>query len=345
MIPGTHPRWNEGRSIHIGVDEVDASVYREHLEPLAAAERDAAAMRDLATAVGVSTRLIVGEDATRKNVVESLEATIERLVPGDFLAITFAGHGVSLRGAGDDPDGFDEAWCLHDGLLLDDELALYLSTVPAGCEVAVVTDACFAAGVLDGQDEARRVGAPAERGRTRLPPSQAGTGTLSDGGTVDFGDFDSGFLDAAGVKPGDFVIARGPATRGADRAISQLLRSGVIPPGPVRFQPGEVRAEVVSLAAAAEGELAYEGPKHGLFTAALITLFDRIELRQLTYADLIDIARAIVPVQTATIGSRAASRQTVHFAPALARGVTTLAVPGGNVSVDDPGGQSEAAAP
>ena len=144
------PTFNEGRSIHVGLDRVDDAVYQGWLERLGSSELDARAMRELASAMGFATRLLLSEDATRENVLAALESTIERLVDGDVLLLTYSGHMTSLAGFGDDRDGWDEAWCLHDGILLDDQFHDLLADVPAGADVLVITDSCFASGIVDG---------------------------------------------------------------------------------------------------------------------------------------------------------------------------------------------------
>ncbi len=297
----------EGRSIHIGLNRIDQGVYRGHLGDLAGAENDARAMRDLANEFGFSSRLIVNEEASRDVVRETLEATISRLIPGDALLVTFAGHGVTLRGIGIETDGWDEAWCLYDGVLLDDEFHELLATVPAGCEVTIVTDSCFAAGIIE--DVGAGVRAPAARRTLSLNSvterlagvagqllSVAKTGESPES-------FVAEFMKRAG--PAETFAVRAPESRSADIAIGRLIRSGKIPPGaaPTRGRRSPISARVLSLAAAGEGELAFEGSQHGFFTAALLEVVDRMEFSDFSYDDLMEDVGLLVSTQRPTIGT------------------------------------------
>lgn len=87
-------------------------------------------------------------DATRPNLLAAMDRAAADLAADDLLLLTYSGHGASLpdRG-GDELDQRDEAWCLHDGLLLDDEIHHRLCTFAAGVRVLVVSDSCFSGSV------------------------------------------------------------------------------------------------------------------------------------------------------------------------------------------------------
>ncbi len=310
--------WNEGRSIHIGINEVSNDVFLGYLPSLSSAENDARAMRDWANDVGCSARVVLGDDATLENVENVIDATIERLIPGDLLMITFAGHGLSLRGVATDRDGWDEAWCLHDGVLLDDVIHNKLVSIPKDCEVVVVTDACFAAGVID--DERRPLqltgAAPQDRGISidfdqiaKRPPVRIPGGI----------DATKNYLLMTGIDESGTAIPRAPLTRAADDAIASLLLQGKIPSGPIR-RGGRlipIQANLIAMSAAAENELAFEGPKHGLFTAAILSILDLPNSELLSYSKIMNLASELIVVQTPTLGAIGANIRTVSVAPAL----------------------------
>lgn len=290
------PSWSEGRAIHIGLDRVDDDVYRGWLPVLRSAEADARSMRDLSDAMGFASRLIVGEAATYENVRDSLEATIERLTDGDVLVVTFAGHMTSLAGAGDDADGWDEAWCLRDGILLDDEFHDLLAEVPEGADVLVVTDSCFAAGFVDGDEVATGLGGARRSGATN--PEQRKT------------------LE---VYAGPKLMARAPSTRLGDLEIGRLVREGAIPRGE-SLPPSQRRAisaRVVALAAASEGTLAYDGELHGLFTGALLHAVEDVGGRELSYRELLAAVAERLPFQEPALGVFGPARADVLEATAF----------------------------
>lgn len=313
MPPLPLPEWNEGRSIHIGLDRVHEDVYQGWLPELSAASADALAMRRVADQMGCASRLLVNEAATLDAVMTALEATIERLVPGDLLLVTYAGHMTTLAGGGDDPDGWDEAWCLHDGILMDDQFHDLLAGAPEGSDIVVVTDSCFAAGMVDGAGPAFTPGFPPGGG----PP---GGGPLGGDTRIDSSlltGMDPATLGLAGV--GKTILARTPDARLGDLAIGRLVRQGIIPrskalPSSLR-KP--IRASVVALAAAAEGSLAYEGSLHGLFTAALLVALEERGDVPTTYEELLDMISGNLASQTPSFGSFGAAGPNAILRPAF----------------------------
>ncbi len=144
-----------GISIHIGLNEVDATHYRNHQAfPLTGCIRDAHAMYELAAAAGFEPTLITGKDATAQAVVNAITEAGKRVGADGTLLLTFSGHGGRVRDLGDDPldddlrDGLDETWYLYDRQLTDDELAGCLAGFPEGSRVLIVSDSCFSGGMI-----------------------------------------------------------------------------------------------------------------------------------------------------------------------------------------------------
>jgi hypothetical protein len=296
--------------------------------------------------MGCSSRLIVGEDATREVVVAALESTIERLVDGDFLLVSYAGHMTTLAGIGDDPDGWDEAWCLDDGILLDDELHDLLAEVPAGCDVLVVTDSCFAGGAVDGETVAALQALPGPLSGDRLPedpptlrsvlrragaipaPPRPAAGRPEGVPVVGLppgADQPVPFIDLFPVPdralPDDIhLIPRAPKARLGDLAIGELVRRGAIPRGESipasRRRP--IVASVVAVAGAAEGSLAFEGTDHGLLTAALLEVDDWLGDRTVSYETWLEILAGLLPFQRPALGVFGGATRTDALRPALA---------------------------
>lgn len=134
-----------GTAIHIGVNH--AASMRE--SPLSLSEKTAWQMAELAYQAGYSAiHLLRGPDATRNAVRELLSAATEALEPGQTLFVSFSGHGSRVPDAnGDERDGWDETWCLHDADLIDDELVETWRLAAPGSRVLVVTESCFGGGM------------------------------------------------------------------------------------------------------------------------------------------------------------------------------------------------------
>jgi hypothetical protein len=277
-------------SIHIGLDHVDPQGYGGWAGRLASCEADARAMAELAQAQGIAVRAeLLSAGATFDRVRAALQEVAAELQRDDYLLITFAGHGASYddiptqpgappaappstSGAGcddvgDEDDGRDEAWCLYDTYLLDDELHGYFCKLAPGVRVCVVSDSCFSGTVIrHGSEEPaasgaqppprRRRGPPVERER-RLRPSTANA-----------------------LYRSQF------RTRYQSRSAAAL---------PARARVAG--AHIVLLAACQDHETAVEGDGHGLFTEHLLATWDRGRFQGSHAQFLAQIANATSPRQ------------------------------------------------
>lgn len=88
--------------------------------------------------------LLLDKDATKSAVKNALNKLITESKSGDILVVTYSGHGTSVSDtSGDEGDGKDEAWCMHDGYVIDDELQVIIAKLPAGVKLTVISDSCF----------------------------------------------------------------------------------------------------------------------------------------------------------------------------------------------------------
>jgi hypothetical protein len=96
-----------------------------------------------------SVRVLLDSEATRANVVHDLDWLVSDTNAGDVRAIVFSGHATYVVDTSGGDEVYDEAICTVDGLLSDDDFANYLDLLHDGARLTVVSDSCFAAGVLD----------------------------------------------------------------------------------------------------------------------------------------------------------------------------------------------------
>jgi hypothetical protein len=83
------------------------------------------------------------QEATSTRLISEIISTSQRLQSGDFLLITYAGHGGTTPDTtGEENDGRDETWCLYDRMVLDDELFRCWSEFKPGVNILVVADSC-----------------------------------------------------------------------------------------------------------------------------------------------------------------------------------------------------------
>jgi len=81
---------------------------------------------------------------TRSTVINTMTNLIANSKPGDVLVFSYSGHGTSIQDThNDEMDGRDEAICLWDGLLLDDNIRDILNKLPVGVKCTFIADSCF----------------------------------------------------------------------------------------------------------------------------------------------------------------------------------------------------------
>lgn len=87
--------------------------------------------------------LLLGEQATRSNVQQKLKTLAGEASPGDLVVVYYAGHGKQQQDKERlEVDNLDEAWCLYDGLLLDDELWAAWGEFDKGVRILLISDSC-----------------------------------------------------------------------------------------------------------------------------------------------------------------------------------------------------------
>ena len=154
-----------GMSIHVGVNATEAAGIS--VPPLFGCENDARRMLEIARSrgfIGVGDHPddpIIKGDATLENVLGKIHIAAKELKAGDIFLFTFSGHGTR-QGEEDseETDLQDETLVLHDKLLIDNVLRRLLwPTFKPGVRVVMVSDSCHSGGaamsVVDSEDEDR----------------------------------------------------------------------------------------------------------------------------------------------------------------------------------------------
>lgn len=86
----------KGFSLHIGLNAVDPIHYQGWNGELNACEVDAEDMQKLAKSRGFTTQSLLTAQATRKNVIDSITDTANKLSSGDIFILSYSGHGGQL---------------------------------------------------------------------------------------------------------------------------------------------------------------------------------------------------------------------------------------------------------
>jgi metacaspase-1 len=136
-------------AIAVGLNRVDPARYEGWSGPLVACEKDADDMLKIAASQGYETSALKTKDATRQAFRDAITGAAARLKAGDTLVLSYSGHGGQVRDTnGDEADGLDETWCLFDGEIVDDELALLWTKFQPGVRIVVYSDSCHSGSVI-----------------------------------------------------------------------------------------------------------------------------------------------------------------------------------------------------
>ena len=136
----------KGRSLHIGLNNVDQSAYQAQgwtIPVLAGCINDAKEMQLLSARQGLITQILTDDQATSSEVIRLISSTGSELQSGDFFFLTFSGHGGQVDDVnGDEDDAKDETWVLWDRMLIDDELYQLFGQFSAGVRIFMLSDSC-----------------------------------------------------------------------------------------------------------------------------------------------------------------------------------------------------------
>lgn len=81
--------------------------------------------------------------ATVKRFLEIMGNYISDSKSGDYITITFSGHGTQVEDtSGDEKDDLDEAFCMYDGLVIDDDIRYMLKSLNKEAHLTVIADCC-----------------------------------------------------------------------------------------------------------------------------------------------------------------------------------------------------------
>ena len=131
------------KSIHIGLNYVDANAYGGWDGKLNGCVNDANGMRAIATSQGFETTIITDGAAVAHRVIGDIASAANELVAGDILWVSYSGHGGQVQDSnGDEADSMDETWVLFDREVIDDELYSLWAQFKPGVRIFVTSDSC-----------------------------------------------------------------------------------------------------------------------------------------------------------------------------------------------------------
>ena len=239
------------RSLHIGLNVVDPNQYGGWDGALAGCVNDANAMQEVAVSRGFEPQMLLNADATAEAVRAHLDAAATELGEGDFLFLTYSGHGGQVPDENnDEPDHLDETWCLYDTELVDDSLYGALCTFAAGVRIFVMSDSCHSETVTRSIVRQRDIGR--ERAN-RAPGPNSKQAPLE-------------------VTEAEFK---------ANKADYEAQTKWWEP----RSRPADAKAKVVLISGCRDDQTSLDGANNGAFTEAFLHVWDDGKYRR-SYSEL-----------------------------------------------------------
>jgi hypothetical protein len=226
-----------GLSLHIGLNRVDPNQYVGWDGALSGCVNDANAMKSIAGSANFHRMiLLLNEQATGARVIQAISEAAQQLNNGDIFWISFSGHGGQVPDVNnDEPDAQDETWLLYDRMLIDDELFQLWNQFKPGVRVLFISDSCHSGTVA--------------RARFYNPTFKA--------------------VPATPVVNRQVPREIANAVYQRDRELYQTLQwvTGT-------KSRSTLEANIISLAACQDNELALDGANNGLFTANLLNVWN-----------------------------------------------------------------------
>lgn len=238
----------KGRSLHIGLNNLDPNHYGGWLGSLNACENDASDMEAIANSCGFQTDMLLTQEATKHEVLAKILAVAKELNSGDIFMLSYAGHGGQIPDINqDESDETDETWCLYEGQLLDDELSRAWTAFAKGVRILVVSDSCHSGTVT--RDRVKTLS------QSSVEQALVSRGQAASNRKLQFR-----------AMPKSVALKTYEANREFYNRRRQT-RSG--------SASGKIAASVILIAGCQDNQLASDGWRNGLFTSCLLQVWDQ----------------------------------------------------------------------
>jgi hypothetical protein len=91
-------------------------------------------------------KILLDQQATKANIINGIKDLLAGAKAGDVLVFSNSSHGSYIADTDGDEEKYDEILCpydIADNEIVDDELRVLLSNLPAGVRMTVILDNCF----------------------------------------------------------------------------------------------------------------------------------------------------------------------------------------------------------
>ncbi|MBN9520315.1 caspase family protein, partial [bacterium] len=210
---------------------------------------------------------LVGEAATVAAVLAEVDRAVAGLQRGDLFIMTFAGHGALVEDYNGDqaPRKTDQAFCLFDRMLVDDEVVVRWGAFQPGVRVLILLDSCHS-------------------GTSPTAGAQLETKKRGAGGA------DDPLARLAARSVGSPAVPRVRALRSEQHTTANQVQEAELRAATSALDPAgaieRTRATILRIAACRADQTALEAGRHGLFTQTLIEIWNSGRFTG-TYRDLV----------------------------------------------------------
>jgi hypothetical protein len=223
-------------------------------------------MKTIADSRGFSSTLILTKEATAERVLGEIGEAAKKLEGGDIFLLTYSGHGGWIP----DPEEAGkkvDTWVLYNRMVISHELYRLWGNFKPGVRIFVTSDSCHSGTVV----------------RDMLANFYAAfplSTTLREvgGHYTERGDEGEDVIKKAGVGS-DFLERGMPFLVHQKLLVSQqAFYQKLIRDNPAALQDA-IGASVLLISGCQDNQTAADGLKHGLFTAALLLVWDKGHFR------------------------------------------------------------------
>jgi metacaspase-1 len=275
----------KGRSLHIGLNSVNPDGYSGWSGRLRGCEYDAKDMAAIAKTQGFDPIVtLTTKEATKSALMDGLAeaASWSKTNPDSLVLVTYSGHGgyipdpLKIK-----PSGMSDTWCLYDTEVIDHELYNAWADFAKGTRILVLSDSCHSGTVIRDMIALRN----ASRGslEQNVRDFQFGGKTLELG--VGFDEWRHAFSDTAGLtlpkenaspsREEPFSSTRDVPLKIQEKILTDHKELGKREEDAANSRKGKiVESSVLLISGCQDDETSGDGPKNGLFTAALKTVWD-----------------------------------------------------------------------
>lgn len=267
-----------GRALCIGVSKLSQAGYPDKPPELPGAKNDEQAMALLLKNRGFDVHELRDENATTGNLIKELNDAKSSFGPEEsgLFVISFSGHGSQVTDVNhDEASGLDDTWCLYDLQFIDDQLFAALHSFPSTVRILMISDSCHSGTMiqlapdllsLNINDSRLEPFRKSEKSQLSLPQALDGK--------------DNALKEPPGTIVRSLSVDQKIRAYQANEAVYADVQKKLGDPKVWKVNPWDPNhpspnpPHILSITACEDNETAGEVDGHGIFTTALVSVWN-----------------------------------------------------------------------